>query len=297
LLELRELITSLWNMQVCYFCGKSVPEVEAITKEHVFGRWSEAALPAQPPNHAVTASVFDPATGVQRDRSYRAPTPVSAASVHGYCNDCNSGWMNGLDEAVRVHGSKLFYGHELDLPVELKSSVASWATKLAMVKDTQDYKDSGAISQERRSWLYTEQTPPPRTWVWAACLPEEAGTLAIRHQTRFLGTDWFANPKGADLAGIKANASFTTFSYHALLIVVASVDNTGGHRLYDPAELFPRVVVRLWPNPVEGPWPPQSTISNALIAELSDGDWILSMPVSEGRSPEGRRYIEVDAPE
>jgi hypothetical protein len=281
------------KVQACYFCGRSVPEIDKITKEHVFGDWSETALPAQAPGHAVTVSELDRTTGDIRDRSYRAPVPLSDARVHGYCNECNNGWMNDLDAVVRREGPRLFYGGDLHLSVELMTSIASWATKLTIVKDTQDYKDGGAIRQERRTWLYANRTPPPRTWVWAACLSEEAGTLAIRHLTRFVETDWFAKPDVADLRALRANTSFTTFSYHRLAVVVLCTDSAG-LSIDNPAELFPGAIIRLWPHPAETSWPPHSTISNELLVELSEGDWIHSIPVSQTYSPEGKRYIQLD---
>ena len=232
-------------MQPCYFCGRSVPEIDKMTKEHLFGEWSEEALPEQAPGHSFTKLVLNPLTGNRMDETYSAPVPLFQSSVHGYCNECNSGWMNGLDEAVRVHGSELFYGRALNLSMDLMTSIATWATKLAIVKDTQDYKNSGAVSQERRSWLYEQRTPPPRTWVWAACLSDDPRTQAIRHHTRLIEDDWNAPLQfGPGKVLPRANTSFTTFSYHRLAVVVASTDNAS-LGFYDPAELFSEVIVRL----------------------------------------------------
>jgi hypothetical protein len=189
--------------------------------------------------------------------------------------------MNDLELAVQPYAKRLFSGRDLHMPPELASTVATWITKSAMVRDAQDGQRDQAVTQEGRNWIRTHLTPPPATSVWIACLHVDHGTVATRHVSRFRAPVDPADPLvGITVVKAVPNAFVTTFSFHRLVLFVAGGSAPHLGPLYDPSVLFPDTILRIWPDPAPCHWPPRRTISNELVVKVSGGEGIFTSPAA-----------------
>jgi hypothetical protein len=255
----------------CLFCERPAGNGVKISKEHIFGDWTTRVLPPQPPKRSYRSSIFNPRTGEMERNDYKAPVPLLQTQVRGPCEDCNGGWMNDQEMAVKPYAKHLFYGRDLHMSPDLASTIATWISKSSMVRDAQDDKRVQAVTQDRRNWIRTRLTPPPGTWVWIACLHVDHALTASRHHTRYRATALhLAEP-------LVANAFVSTFSFHRLVLFVAGCP-PGVGAVYDPSALFPETILRIWPDPAPCHWPPRRTISDELVAKLCDGEGIFSPP-------------------
>lgn len=106
--------------KVCVFCGGT-----PLTKEHVLPRWLKVAL--------------DPTVGRHRyirlsvDTVRRHDAPPLNDQVKVVCSNCNSGWMNQLEENVRGFLRDLIQGTPCVIDAEAQLALASWSLKTLLM--------------------------------------------------------------------------------------------------------------------------------------------------------------------
>jgi hypothetical protein len=107
-------------VKVCVFCG-GIP----LTKEHVLPRWLKVALDPTVRRHRYIRV----SNGTVRQHD---STPLDA-QVKIVCSDCNSGWMNQLEEDVRRFLPDLIQGNPCVLDTEAQRALASWSLKTMLM--------------------------------------------------------------------------------------------------------------------------------------------------------------------
>ncbi|MEU1366621.1 hypothetical protein ABZ454_10850 [Streptomyces sp. NPDC005803] len=106
--------------KVCVFCGGT-----PLTKEHVLPRWLKVAM--DPTVRTVRY------VRLSRDGVQRHDAPPLNDQVKVVCSDCNSGWMNQLEEDVRPFLPDLIRGLPCTLDSVRQRSLASWALKTILM--------------------------------------------------------------------------------------------------------------------------------------------------------------------
>ncbi|WP_328683129.1 hypothetical protein [Streptomyces sp. NBC_00343] len=106
--------------KVCVFCGGT-----PLTKEHVLPRWLKVALDPTVRRHRYIR--LSNGTVRQHDS-----TPLDA-QVKIVCSECNSGWMNQLEENVRQFLPDLIRGNACTLDPEAQRALASWSVKTMLM--------------------------------------------------------------------------------------------------------------------------------------------------------------------
>ncbi|MER6204530.1 hypothetical protein [Streptomyces sp. NPDC001642] len=106
--------------KVCIFCGGT-----PLTKEHVLPRWLKVALDPTVKRHRYIRLSVDTA------RHHDAPPLNDQVKV--VCSNCNSGWMNQLEEDVRHFLPALIRGTPCSLGVEAQRALSSWSLKTMLM--------------------------------------------------------------------------------------------------------------------------------------------------------------------
>ncbi|MFD8685378.1 hypothetical protein [Streptomyces sp. NPDC059651] len=106
--------------KVCVFCGGT-----PLTKEHVLPRWLKVAM--DPTVRTVRY------IRLSQDSVQHHDAPPLNEQVKVVCSDCNSGWMNQLEEDVRQFLPDLIRGLPCTLDLVRQRSLASWTLKTILM--------------------------------------------------------------------------------------------------------------------------------------------------------------------
>lgn len=229
-------------MRQCLFCDSS-----ANSKEDAWPRWLTrrfAGVGEQPIEAEIRGVALPP-------RSSRRP----ALSVRRVCRRCNNGWMSALENRAKPILEPLLDGQPTVLDLAARTSIAVWATKIAMVLEGVEADEMRMYSQSERVQLKTLSVIPRGTSVWIARALHPTYVLSVK--TRHRGPE-----------GSAAEAHVTTLAFGLLAFQVATV------RLPLVAEMVMRVTtdvragpwdtatVRLWPE-FSGfvSWPPEVALN------------------------------------
>jgi hypothetical protein len=259
-------------MVSCLFCGRTGAEVK-ITKEHVFGDWTKDVLPEQGRLRFYRGVTQDPITGHVSRTTYEVPEPHHQTQLRRFCESCNGGWMNNLEAGVQPLAPSLFGALPSKYTTDDAVAIAAWISKSAMVRDAMDPIESRAVSVAHRRWMNVHHLPAPGTWVWIACMSSLDGRPPASRHRRLI-----VEQPGGIGDNPYANTYITTFGFDRLVLFVLGTRVTKGVVIQDPEALLPQAVFRLWPYPAPFTWPPRSTLSDQQVAELSDGDGIITLP-------------------
>ncbi|WP_405459690.1 hypothetical protein OG786_20905 [Streptomyces sp. NBC_00101] len=106
--------------KVCVFCGGT-----PLTKEHVLPRWLKVALD---PSVRRFRYIRLSEEGLQRHDA-----PPLNDQVKVVCSECNSGWMNQLEESVRHFLPALIQGTACTLDAAEQQALATWTLKTLLM--------------------------------------------------------------------------------------------------------------------------------------------------------------------
>jgi hypothetical protein len=184
----------------CIFCGQS-----PVTNEHIFSRdWLETLMPATDRfvhRHLREERADDDSFDVlwRKDEF--------DVKVKCVCRDCNSGWMNDLDKEAEPFTTPMAMGLETTLPtLRTQTSVAAWATKLAMMCDhTQRVP---VVESAAHKAFYETRTPVTGSTIWLARTRPEGFTAGARSVSWAMGE------------GRTTNAYFCTIDVNHLVLQV-----------------------------------------------------------------------------
>jgi hypothetical protein len=178
--------------RICAFCGRAMPTSGRHTKsrEHCLAKWIVPYVKA--PHTKVTHLITD-ARGDVLFGPWTAETfEIVTAKV---CDDCNTGWMSGLEAAVKPHLIPLLEHHPLRvLDAPARRVLATWAAKTALALAL---ANPGAVPIDPAIYRELERRrtlPPARTFVWLASYRGTHG--AYTHQSDLTATDGSASAPG-----------------------------------------------------------------------------------------------------
>lgn len=222
-----------------------------ITREHVIGRKFEDDFPPPPPGHRKPFVLHD----VHRGRVRHADD--FDLVVRGPCVDCNSGWMDQLDEAVRPVIKPMIWGKSTVVSVADQELISRWAVKVSMVADF-THRSQRVMRPRDLESFWESQSPTAHTGVWLAkhleCDPF-VNLLARRMRYR---------PQGARLTDLLQAHLVTLRLCHLVVQVAVPWVRVPFPRGTDNE----RFVVRIWPAKEARSWPPAMTLRDQ--AELKD---------------------------
>lgn len=140
----------------CMFCSNT-----ELTKEHVWPLWLLEFSKAF--GKFASTDTRDATRKVRR--SIRTPE----VTVNCVCEQCNNGWMSGLEGGV---ASRLIKAMSMGVPTEMSKSegktLATWATKTAMVAENMAHESIRFFLPQHMEHLKSTLSPPPGVGVQIA---------------------------------------------------------------------------------------------------------------------------------
>ncbi|MFE2928460.1 P-loop NTPase family protein [Streptomyces goshikiensis] len=245
-------------MKKCLFCGRSAPEIK-MTGEHVLRRelinqvlWGAPKVRSETVHRGYT-------DGTRIEMSRQIPQSILDQTLKDVCGDCNSGWMNTLENQAEKTLVPVLRGQHIRVGAADADILATWAAKTAMVRARVD-GDPYTVPEDHRTHIRTAGTPPENLTVWAAtCEPHPSART--RHYK--VGTDLPGIPiteMDEDgeiwITGVRPSMGhLTTIVINHLALFIAEAESEALH-----GQLAERVdptgtATRLWPHPKEFEWP------------------------------------------
>lgn len=228
----------------CALCGAT----SKLTKEHVFGRWTEDVLRTGR-SHRKALWRVDPATGLRSLEEDAIPRSIHEVEVRALCGRCNSEWGSRLESEMKPVFTPLVHRIPTEVPAESAKIIAAWATKVTVLRELTNPREVHYIDRSISRHLHRHRVPPDTgVAIWAATSDELPG--APWWARARLGYLLHRELHAAD-PGPHAFVSFLTFA-HLALIVVGTRSN---HELRPIASELPMSFARIWPDPDGFNWP------------------------------------------
>jgi hypothetical protein len=142
----------------CVFCERDVA-----TLEHIYAEWLSEIVPGEGEMVHERGPVFPP--GDDGGETWRHPR-LFTLTVRATCEDCNTGWMNRLEERVKPLITLPIQGERQTLKTGVEqTSVAAWAFKTALMLDCAQQKGVRHVPRQHYRYLYHFRHPPPNVHV------------------------------------------------------------------------------------------------------------------------------------
>jgi hypothetical protein len=243
----------------CIFCG----QLGLLTREDATPRWLSGYLrqhlPPQPSWEAVEMK-FD-----SRGHHSERLRPADSASLHkvmAVCASCNNGWMSRLETKASTFLKPLIIGQPLVLKPAALTTLATWATKTALVYEfVQSAKNGTTASGADRESFSTRQEPFPTSRIWMAQYAGTRGTVVIARSTLFLYDldDRSSVPE--------AHGLMTVLVFGRLALRVALVRDEPRYPTRFALTERP-TTPSIWPEPEALTWPPSQPLDDAGLNEF-----------------------------
>jgi hypothetical protein len=150
-------------MKPCIFCG----EFAHLTKEHIWGDWIRAYVPADANKHSIRdVEIIKGGTPDKITITNRTGSAIGSRRKI-VCATCNNTWMSRLQNKAKPYLIPLLEGRQTALGVEAFKAIAAWATMVTMTAEYQ-LNSAGkiAVSQDDRALLKKTEGPIPEWFVW-----------------------------------------------------------------------------------------------------------------------------------
>jgi hypothetical protein len=246
----------------CVFCGAG-----DLSHEHVFGDWLRHYFPRYENSKHTHGAITWPT-----DRSHEAPVVTKwpkqghsgTKQVRVVCRTCNHGWMEEfLERATRPILEPMMLGRNLVLTLAMRTQLAIWATKVAMVSQ---YLPPRAVvtPQVDRTWLKDHLTPPDGWSIFAAAYDGTAWADLSLYQQRMT----------LDKAPIGDHdtppyMAMTTVGLNRVILFVYSTSWNHGRRVF--AAYDDIAMRRIWPvSDHDIAWPPLEVLSDADATKVAN---------------------------
>lgn len=210
--------------------------------------------------------------------------------IGGFCEVCNSGWMNTMEKQVRP----FLLGMARDdvatrLTSAMQLALTNWAIKTVLVFDHQD-PGNRVVPDTEYAAFYSNKMPLGTHLVWIGRTdpglqlddPTQLRYPVSAHKTGIGPEIRIPRDAAIDyLVSLTVNENpkmySTTISLGYVVLQVVGTDLPVGIRPVEPTE-FSDTLVPIWPINGEVVWPPVKTIHN--ISELSrlNDRWIKPSP-------------------
>ena len=247
------------SQQVCIFCERGRPLV-TITKEHLISRWVDLVLTPDllGPEQSFERTATRP-DGVSTSRTW--PTEIIAAIeaplvCGGSADDCNGGWMSGLDGQVRHLIEPMMLGNPRALAPEEQQTIAAWAAMKSMVLE---YVWGGeqvvVLPQEARTFVFRQQRPPANMQIRIAAVESQGRPVAVFRRVYQL------QPRIPGSASLPGFASCSTFVLGCFVVQTFGASSIIPAALPTPHGRTYSVI-----NPPTGSavsWPPPEVLNDA----------------------------------
>lgn len=236
--------------KVCVFCGGT-----PLTKEHVLPRWLKVALDPAVRRHRYVRLSVDTV------RHHEAP-PLNE-QVKVVCSECNSGWMNQLEENVRRFLPDLIRGNPCDLDAGAQQALAAWSLKtMLMFQHTHPAGVRGVIPAEDFKEFHEGREPTGSMLGRLGFMnyPPDDSVPLVDTMCQGYAT--------ADTSGI---AWVNTLKIGCMVVqIIRAPDVTEGYRLdlFDPLPSLRQ----MWPPAEDIRWPLPAAIPYEQIAALAHPD-------------------------
>jgi hypothetical protein len=219
-----------------------------LTREHVIPRWLTSVLPEQAKFRGQDQLIVLQSPG-HTSSEIELPhrevrEPFNEVTVRMVCRNCNSGWMNAVEEAARASITKLARGEQIELGSEEAEALATWAVKTTLMAHLTTVEGASGIA-DVYSAFFAERKPPGNSVVWAAATGAEEWGLRFELVGALIATE--DEIQSYDLTE-PVNTVSATFGLSKLLLhVVLTARPSVSYPPLD--EIHPGAVERLWPNP------------------------------------------------
>jgi hypothetical protein len=222
------------HKKACPFCSKSHPDIH-FTKEHILRDKFNSLFPETPSFITWENKTRNLAGGFDL-KPIVIPHGPFDSTVNSVCNECNSGWMNSLENQAESSLVELFYARRKFPSAENLEVLAFWAVKTAAVNALKHRDNLPGFPIDHYSTMRTELKPPPFTYIWYC-------------HTAFNQNTYFRYYR-AGLPG-KPESSFhiTTINIgHALFSIIGSSTPEMNEELMPEIKLRDKLHGRIWPN-------------------------------------------------
>lgn len=191
----------------CVFCARTFSKRHGRDRsgEHIIPQWSHA-LYERPAgellHHRIgTAQQNDGKAVLVIPRLYKRAGDFASRVVKVVCSDCNSSWMNQMEEEVRGPLTCLIKGEELTLGPEQQLAISKWIAMKAMLAEHTSPSDL-VIPRIELHRFYAERTLNPS---WRIAIgPREAQDPWYFHRSWSVGE----SREKADEAGQNVQRTF-----------------------------------------------------------------------------------------
>ena len=246
-------------MRQCLFCDRS-----ADSREHGWSNWILTLLR----HDETTTSHFQSVRGDER-RSWFGPN--ADLVFKRVCEVCNNGWMSELESETKPVVAPMIgpqaRAQRLDTLAQI--TIASWATKMAMVFDCGRTDRELFYSQHERETFREHLLPPSFTRVWIAGYVGPTVGGYCRGYTVPGVAKHVDRPDGPPM---QIDVEVTTLAAGAFAFQIVTArnpsptDNTVLHVAPQPIHPWPDVCHQIWPvvND-EIRWPPPITLDDVNI--------------------------------
>ncbi len=246
-----------------------------MSEEHIWPEWMHKILPES--SHYVEERYNYPASTEENRRigsllqRERQGAPKSKR-IPVVCRTCNSGWMSGLETAVKPFLGPMIQNSFAAISKERRRLLTQWFLLKTMVIEhdrSMGLKVAEVIhfAKDRADFMNYRQIPPGfRVWIgaghgseWELRFSHYVGG-AVASSTPFL-------PQGFDPAGRPKNVQSVAWGIGKVRAFVASTTSPDVHQLFNWA--LPNFV-RLWPSDeLDFIWPPRSVVSDEQMFNLA----------------------------
>jgi hypothetical protein len=155
----------------CIFCGRR--DVK-LTREHVVSGWMARQIHADRADsfrYEATRTLEGGRIDTKKSTYGMKLIDIKSLSV---CEDCNSGWMSGIEQAAQPIIKLLMQGGALSLTLHTQATLASWAAMKMMVIDgavskvERPHGSFFALAESRRFYEDAAHKPPASVLLFAA---------------------------------------------------------------------------------------------------------------------------------
>jgi len=181
------------------------------------------------------------------------------------CAQCNSEWMNDMDDAAFPYVADMIRGNPVLLHQNARAAIAGWICKVALTARSMPLHRM-PIERGWTDWLYWQHSAIPTWYVWVGRYVGMEPLWYQPHDIRIeLGPGSAPAPPGMDF--LRENGVVATMVIGYLIAQVYGVGGTG--RLATPEDEV-RTLPLIWPNAHDVAWPPPDHVDDAGLQLWAD---------------------------
>jgi hypothetical protein len=139
-----------------------------MTKEHIWGKWIRAYVPAGATKHTLRDTEMVKWNSPERVSIINKPGNAIGLFRKIVCSPCNNGFMSRLQNRVRRHLIPFLDGRRTVIGETEQAAIAAWATMVTMTAEFMLDGSKLGISGAARAELMRTEKPLPDWKVWIA---------------------------------------------------------------------------------------------------------------------------------